>query len=38
MTQLIIFGVMALAFVCILGGWWLDSRHEMARRGRFNFW
>jgi hypothetical protein len=35
MTLLMIFGAMALAFGCILGGWWLDNRDEMARRRGF---
>jgi len=29
---LMIFGAMALAFGCILIGWWLDNRDEVAER------
>jgi hypothetical protein len=35
MTLLMILGGMALAFVCILVGWWLDHRDEMTRRFGF---
>jgi hypothetical protein len=36
--RLMIFGIMALAFVCILVGLWLDNRDEMARRRGFKWW
>jgi hypothetical protein len=36
MTRLGILGIMALALVCVLVGWWLDKHDERARRRGFH--
>jgi hypothetical protein len=36
--RLAILGIMALAIGCVLIGWWLDSRDEIARRRGFKWW
>jgi hypothetical protein len=35
---LMILSAMAIAFVCILVGLWLDNRDEVARRRDFQWW